>query len=257
MSDPEPPPPAGTGAPQPGWVEPPPGAPRPPPGPPPPPTPPVAPPPPRWTPLPPPAPPKRSGGIVLGGLVLLVLAVGAILLVRIGAERDGAAGSTDTTDTTGTAATDPPRATTTSGPTTSVAGSGPVSSVTAATAAPLVRDLQQRNYPDLTIGLTTCPPSPYQVGHVVVCRMELGDAVVLVRVEITGDQTLKSVPASPIVDTDKAEALMEEKEPGANAECGEPRVRQVQTGERITCRTETYTWDFTVGADGGLTGTTR
>lgn len=255
MSVPEPPPPPGSPAPPRGWVEPPPGAPLPPPGPPPPPTPPVAPPPPVWAPLVPPAPPKRSGGpivgLVLGGLVLLALAAGAVLVVRNGNEPDVAADSTDTV------ATDPPRAATTSGPTTSVAGIGAVSSVTAATAAPLVRDLQQRNYPDLTIGLTTCPPGPYRIGHVVVCRKELGDAAVLVRVEITGDQTLTSVPASPIVDTDQAEALMEEKEPGASAECGEPRVRQVQPGERITCRTATYTWDFTVGADGGLTGTTR
>lgn len=255
MSVPEPPPPPGSPPPPVGWVEPPPGAPLPPPGPPPPPTPPVAPPPPVWAPLPPPPSPKRGRGpvvgLVLGGLVLLLLVAGAVRLAREGNEPDVA------TDSTDTVVTDPLPAPTTSGPTTSVAGSGAVSSVTAATAAPLVRDLQQRNYPDLTIGITTCPPSPYRIGHVLVCRMELGDAVVLVRVEITGDQTLKSVPASPIVDTDKAEALMEEKEPGANAECGEPRVRQVQAGDRITCRTTTYTWDFTVGADGGLTGTTR
>lgn len=191
-------------------------------------------------------------GLVVGGLVLLLMiALGGILLAQSADERDTAADSSDTVATT------PRLSTTSAGPTTSAAGTGAMSAVNASNAASSLREKQQRATPDLTIGLVTCPPAPYLVGHVVVCRMDLGDATILYRVEITGEQTLRMEVVAPIVDTDDAEAVMEEKEPGATADCGEPRVRQVEVGGRITCQTQSYTWDFTVGPDGNLTGTTR
>ena len=52
--------------------------------------------------------------------------------------------------------------------------------------------------------------------------------------------------------------LVEAKEPGAAADCGLPRVRQVDIGFRFSCTTATSTWEFTVkGEDGQLSGVRR
>ena len=236
MSAPWPPPPPG------GWAAP--GGPPPPPAPPatpapgfappagtalPPPPPPYRPPPGAAFPPPPPPPPTppappRSrtslvAGLALGGAaLLLLLAVGVLVLVRA-ADDGGSAGATR--------------------------------------AAEFLRDKQREATPDLRVGATTCPKGRYREGDVVVCRMRLQDATVFYRVEVTGERTLRIRPTTPIIDTDRAEALVEEKQPGTRADCGLPQVRQLEVGDRFTCMAGRTVWDFVVTTSGGVSGIPR
>lgn len=130
-------------------------------------------------------------------------------------------------------------------------------SASAASAAAFLRDKQSEATPDLRVGSTTCPRGRYRVGDVVVCRMELEDASVQYRVEVTGERNLRIRPTTPIIDTDRAEALAEGAQPGTSAECGLPRVRQLDVGDRFSCRAGRTTWEFTVTTSGNLSGAPR
>ena len=155
------------------------------------------------------------------------------------------------TSTTGRFTTTTRSTATTGGPTTSVAGTGEAATVTASSITRFLREEQLKTTPDVTVGAISCPPGPYRVGHVVLCRMRLEDADVLYRVEITGTTAYNAKAARPIIDTDKAEALVEQNELDATADCGSPRIRQVDIGYEFTCTTATSTWDFTVKDEGG------
>lgn len=181
-------------------------------------------------------------------LVLLVVLVAAVVVSRAEPDEASRSGlpvvppSSTTTTETGRSAT-------------SVAGTGPPTRISASSAAASLRSKQRAGTPDLTIGAISCPPGPYRVGQVVVCGMRLEDAEVFYRTTVTGPETLDFTATSPIVDTDKAEALMESKEPGTTADCGAPRVRQLDVGATLTCSSAASTWVFTVTPDGDLFGT--
>ena len=187
-------------------------------------------------------------GLVLGGLALLLLIIiGGTALAIYGDEEETAA-------TTSVAPGDP---TTTrspgagTGPTTSVAGTGAPASVTSDQAEGFLRDEQEKVLPDVPVVSVDCPPEPYRVGHVILCRMMLQTTPVVYQVTITGEDALVVKPARPIIDTDKAEALVEQNEVGSEADCGSPRIRQVDVGATFTCRTAASTWEFTVRDDKG------
>ena len=196
-------------------------------------------------------------GLVLGGLFLLLLLIVGGTALAINAAREETARTTTsrpqftiTTATTRLSTTSVPTSTAT-GPTTSVVGTGPPSTVTAAQATGFLKEQQEKVLPDVPVTSVTCPPGPYNVGHVIICRLVLQFTPVQYRVEITGVDSLQVKPVKPIIDTDKAEALVESNEPGATADCGSPRIRQVDIGATFSCRTATSTWDFTVRDEQG------
>lgn len=179
--------------------------------------------------------------------MLLLLAVGFALLRSEEAKVTASGPDDEPTTSLGS----------TRGPASSVAGTGRLTSITATRAASSLRAEQQQKAPQLTVGAITCPAGTYREGQVVVCEMLLEDATVLYEVAVTGQQSLEFKPTDPVVDTDKAEALMQSKEPGTTADCGSPRVRQLDVGATFTCRSASSTWVFTVTPDGDLFGTKR
>jgi len=198
---------------------------------------------------------RRTGlvvGLVLGGLALVVLVlVGAALLT---ANSDMASDGPDPTSTSPTATTEPVAI----GGATTVPGAGPRSSMTATAAAATMRREQERTTPDLAVGAATCPAGPYRVGHRMVCLLDLEGTEVSYVVEITSDTTINLTAVRTIIDTRKAAALIEGSEPGTTADCGPPRIRQVEVDATFECTTATSTWDFTVqDADGQLSGVRR
>ena len=197
-------------------------------------------------------------GLVLGGLaLLLLLVVGGVVLAINSADDETSPSTTSFTlrPTTTGFATGP--TSTAAGPTTSVAGTGPTATVTAADAEGFLKEQQQKVLPDVPVGTVTCPPEPYRVGHVIICRLVLQGTPVLYRVEITGIDFLQVKPTRPIIDNDKAEVLVEQNEVGAQADCGSPRIRQVDVGAAFSCRTATSSWDFTVRDENGQVAGTR
>ena len=191
-------------------------------------------------------------GLVLGGLALLaIVLVGAALLA---ANSYVASDGPDPTSTSPTATTAPAAI----GDATTVPGTGPRSSMTATAAAATMRREQERTTPDLAVGTTTCPAGPYRVGHRMVCLLELEGTEVSYVVEITSDTSINLTALRTIIDTRKAAALIEGSEPGTTADCGPPRIRQVEVGATFACTTATSTWDFTVqDEDGQLSGVRR
>lgn len=120
-----------------------------------------------------------------------------------------------------------------------------------------MKEQQEKALPDVPVSTVTCPSEPYRVGHVILCRMVLQATPVLYQVTITGVDALVVKPARPIIDTDKAEVLVEDNEVGSVADCGSPRIRQVEIGATFSCRTATSTWDFTVRDEYGQVAGTR
>jgi len=199
---------------------------------------------------------------VLGGLALLLLLVVGAVFLGSSSKPDPVA--VPTTSEPPTTAADPSterstRTTTAgSGPTTSVAGTGPASSVTASQAVAFLKEEQEKALPDVPVDDVSCPPEPYNVGHVIVCRLVLQGSPVLYPVEITAVDLFQVKQTKPIIDTDKAEKLVQDREPGTTADCGSPRIRQVDVGATFSCETESSTWDFTVSdEDGQVAGTRR
>ena len=190
-------------------------------------------------------------GLVIGGLVLLgIVVVGGSQLAGKDEARVVVGGPISTASQ--------PSTTLSSGPSTTVLGSGAPSSLTTAQAAAQLEADQQRTAPDLAVGTATCPPEPYRVGHAMICSIPLEGTIVSYRVEVTGDTTVIPTALRPVIDTRKAAELVEAKEAGAAADCGLPRVRQVDVGSRFSCTTATSTWDFTVkGQEGQLSGVRR
>lgn len=202
-------------------------------------------------------------GLVGGAIVLLLLLVAAGFIVARNAVDDVVTTMSSTTLRSGRSTTSlfpatTRRVTPPTGPTTSVAGTGAVSPLTNTQASRLVQEGVQSLNPGMSVGLALCPRAPYRVGHVMDCRVRLETSSVLYRATVSDEQSVDVGPTKPIVDTEKAEAEMEAKEPGTTAaRCPLPRIRQLDVGEQITCRSASSTWDFTVGADGALTGTPR
>jgi len=191
-------------------------------------------------------------GLVLGGLLLLVLLLVGIAVLLATSDDDD---STPPTTRFVPGTTSPAAGGTTSpaagGATTSVVGTGAATSITAADMTRFLREEQLKATPTLAVGTITCPPGPFRVGHVVICRMRLEDANVQYRVEVTSTTFISAKAVRPIIDTVKAEDLVETKEPGSTATCGAPRVRQVEIRSTFTCRTASSTWDFTVKDEQG------
>ena len=189
-------------------------------------------------------------GLVLGGLLLLLLLIVGGTALAIYGDREQTAATTTTS-----VAPDAPTTTRSpgagTGPTTSVAGTGPPASVTSDQAEGFLREEQEKVLPDVPVLSVDCPPEPYRVGHVILCRMVLQTTPVVYQVTITGEDALVVKPARPIIDTDKAEALVQQNEVGSVADCGTPRIRQVDIGATFTCRTAASTWEFTVRDDKG------
>lgn len=189
-------------------------------------------------------------GQVIGGLVLLgIVAVGGSQLTK--EPKPGPVRDPVTT-------APPPSPTPATGPSTTLLGSGAPTGLTAAQAASQLNADQQRTAPGLIVGTATCPPEPYRVGHLMICSIPLEGTIVSYRVEVTSDTTIIPTALRPVIDTFKAVELVEAKEPGAAADCGLPRVRQVDIGFRFSCTTAASTWEFTVkGEDGQLSGVRR
>ncbi|MEO5680093.1 MAG: hypothetical protein ABIS47_10530 [Acidimicrobiales bacterium] len=194
------------------------------------------------------------------GLLLLVVLGGALLARRSG----GGDSATRPTATVAAPSPSPPTTTVehpTSSlsirePTTSVAGTGPAASLTPSQAAGMLKQKQLEAMPDIPVGTVACPPGPYKVGHLVLCRVLLSGTPVIFWVKVTGDLSIDYGPAKPVIDTDKAEKLIEAKEPGTTADCGSPRIRQFDVGATFACRTATSTWNFSV-LEKGIEGTRR
>jgi len=203
-------------------------------------------------------------GLVVGGVVvfvILIASVGAIVAKRA---IDAITVVTPTTTfrpfgstTSREPTTTRERQITPTGPTTTVPGTGPVTSFTNLGVGRLLQETLRPEHPGLSVGLALCPRAPYKVGHLMECRVLLQDAIVTYRVEVTGDDTIKAQATGPIVDTDEAEKRMEAAEPTGRASCGGPRIRQLEVGARLTCRTPSTTWDFTVTPAGELEGAPR
>jgi len=211
-------------------------------------------------------PPKsKTGlvvGLVLGGLALLLLLVigGAILAANSGDDDLTVPGTTIGTGVTLAPSTSrSTRVPTTSviGPTTSIGGIGPASSVTAAQAAGFLKEEQEKVLPDVTVDSVRCPPEPYNVGHVIICRVALQGTPVLYEVEVTDVEAIRVKPLKPIIDTDKAEALIETQEAGVEPDCGSPRIRQVEVGATFSCTTTSGSWEFTVKDENGQVSGSR
>ncbi|MEJ7765276.1 MAG: hypothetical protein WKF86_07260 [Acidimicrobiales bacterium] len=212
-------------------------------------------------------PPKsKTGlvvGLVLGGLALLLLLVigGAILAANSGDDDLSIPGTTIGTGVTlAPSTTRSTRVPTTSaiGSTTSIAGTGPASSVTATQAAGFLKEEQEKALPDVTVDSAKCPPEPYNVGHVIICRLVLQGTPVLYEVEISDVESIRlKPPLMPIIDTDKAEALIETQEAGVQPDCGSPRIRQVEVGATFSCTTTSGSWEFTVKDENGQVSGSR
>ncbi len=194
-------------------------------------------------------------GLVLGGLaLLLLLIIGGTVLAINSAEESPT--TTEPAPSTTRFATVP--TSTGTGPVTSVAGSGPTSSVTADQVKTFLKEEQEKAFPDVQVLSVTCPPEPYKVGHVILCRMVIQTTPIFFRVTITGVDGFETKLTKPVIDTDKAEELVETNEPGTVADCGSPRIRQVDVGATFPCRTAASTWDFTVRDENGqVTGRRR
>ena len=190
-------------------------------------------------------------GLVVGGLVLLgIFVVGGSQLAGKDEARVVVRGPISTTSQ--------PSTTLSSGPSTTVLGSGAPVSLTAAQAAAQLEADQERTAPDLAVGTAICPLEPYRVGHVMICSIPLEGTIVSYRVEVTSETTVRPTALRPVIDTRKSAELVEAKEAGATADCGQPRVRQVDVGSRFSCTTASSTWDFTVkDEEGQLSGVRR
>lgn len=188
-------------------------------------------------------------GLLVGGLVLLGLAA-------VGGSR--LTGDREPSPDREPATTAPPSTTLAAAPSTTVLGSGAPVPLTAAQAGAQLKADQQRTAPGLAVDTATCPPEPYRVGHVMICSIPLEGTIVSYRLEVTGDTTVIPTALRPVIDTRKAAELVEAKEPGTAADCGLPRVRQIDVGFRFSCTTPSSTWEFTVkGEDGQLSGIRR
>jgi len=247
--------PTGWGAPPPGSL-PPPGTPFPGPG--------QGQPPPAWGGPPPPPPKSKTGlvvGLVLGGLALLLLIVIGGVVLAVNSVEEAAVPLPDPTTSRfelGPSTTRFATVPTSTGPVTSVAGTGPPASVTADQAETFLQEEQEKVLPDVPVLSVACPAEPYKVGHVIICRMTLQTTPVLYQVTITDVNGLVVKPTKPIIDTDKAEDLIEANEAGSVADCGSPRIRQVEIGATFSCRTASSTWEFTVRDEKGqISGTRR
>jgi len=129
--------------------------------------------------------------------------------------------------------------------------------VTADQAAGFLKEQQEKVLPDVPVDSVSCPPEPYNVGQVIICRVVLQGTPVLYRVDVTGVDSIQVKPTKPIIDTAKAETLIESKEPGVSPDCGSPRIRQVDVDSTFSCKTTASTWDFTVRDEKGQVAGTR
>lgn len=180
-------------------------------------------------------------------MLVILLLVGLVLIGSSGEESS----VSPTGDTASASSTRPSTPVTLAGPVTSIAGTGPRSPVAASDLTSFLRNQQSKAFPDTAVGAVTCPPGPYRVGHVILCDMELEGSPVRYRLEITGVTTYNAAAIAPIIDTNKAEKLVESSETGTTADCGPPRIRQLTVGSTFSCTTASSTWEFTVQDDNG------